>query len=204
MKLRLDRELKDLVGALAQADHLAREGNWAEARDRLQNGRATARRLGLPYARIAWRLCVALDNLGEVEEAFRMALEAIDQDPLAPEYRLSFTIVARRLRERVESLVPQDPSIPRLHALLAANDEADESTHLAMARHLVMQGDLAGARRLLEAVTTVSPNCADAWSLLAEVNAKLGDEEARSRCEVEATAARAAREASIVTHSPAL
>lgn len=169
------------------------------ARSRARSPLATAKRLGLPYARIAWELCIVLDNLGETEEAVQMGVEAVDQDPLAPEYRHSLFLATEKLKSEVSGLDPEDPSIPRLHALLAANDAAEEDTHIALARHLLVRGEGAQARRLLEAVTTLAPNCTEAWRLQAQVNEAVGDDEARDRCEFEALAAQSATDSALAT-----
>lgn len=188
MKTRLNREMKNLLGELKRADDLMDKEQWAQARDILRRGRAAARKEGLAYGLIAWRLCICLDNLGEVEDAFRAAVEAIDQDPLAHPFRHSFTVVGHRLRDIVTAAEIGGPAVPRQYALLVENDAAEDDTHVAMARHLVHAGEAAQAARLLDAVTTLSPNCAEAWRLRAEVERSLGNEDDAARCDLEAMA----------------
>jgi len=197
MKTRLNREMKNLHGELKRADDLMDKEQWAQARDILRRGRAAARKGGLPYGLIAWRLCICLDNLGEVEDAFRAAVEAIDQDPLAHLFRHSFTVVAHRLRDIVAAAEIGDPAVPRQYALLVENDAAEDDTHVAMARHLVRAGEAVQAVRLLDAVTTLSPNFAEAWRLRAEVARVLGNEDDAARCEFEAIATENAVDAAV-------
>lgn len=188
MKTRPNREMKNLLMELKRADDLMEKEQWAQARDILRRGRATAREQGLPYGLIAWRLCICLDNLGDVEDALRAAVEAIDHDPLAHPFRNSFHIVAHRLRGMIAAAEIGDPAVPRQYALLVENDAAEDDTHVAMARHLFHAGEAAQAARLLDAVTTLSPTCAPAWRLRAEVARSLDDEDAATRCDFEAMA----------------
>lgn len=151
----------------------------------------------LPYGLIAWRLCICLDNLGDVEDAFRAAVEAIDQDPLAHPFRRSFAVVAHRLRDIVAAAEAGDPTVPRQYALLVENDAAEDDTHVAMARLLVHAGEAAQTARLLDAVSTLSPTCAQAWRLRAEAARSLGNEDDAARCDFEAMASENAVEAAV-------
>jgi hypothetical protein len=175
----MNRELKNLVVELQRGEKLIAEGNCSEAKEILLRGVAVAKRMGLPYAHIAWQLCMAHDGLDEMEDATRMAVEAIDQDPLSPAYRRAFSIASRQLREQLAARSPDDPSIPRVYALLAENDAAEEDSHLMMARHLLTGGDVAGAMRLLQATTTLSPGGVEAWRLRSKLQREQGVEEGR-------------------------
>jgi len=194
MKHRLDRELKQKAAEMQQAEELMEKGDFVQAVELMRGVRAEARKRRLPHGMVSWRLCVFLDHLDDLEEAFVMAVEAVDQDPLSASIRNSFHIIAKQLRDRLAApdREPADPTTPRLYSLLSENDAAEDSTHLAMARFLVQSGDAAGARRLLDAVTVLSPNCAGAWALLESVAKGVGDEELAKKCEVERLAIEAA------------
>lgn len=186
MKIRPNREMKTLLMELLRAEALMRQEQWNEARELLTRARGYARAQGWPYARIAWSLCVCLDSLGQVEEALRMVVEAIDQDPLATDYRSSFFVVAERLRDLVEKAEEGDPATPARYAMLVEHDAAEAETHVAMARHLLAAGDEPAAAELLEAVTTVAPSCSAAWLLRGELARKQGLTEEADRCGGEA------------------
>lgn len=197
MKIRPNRELKNLLMELNRAEGLANRGEWSEALDILMRGRSVALAKSLPYGRIAWALCVCLDNLGQPEDALRMAVEAIDQDPLVPDFRGSFHIIAGRLREIVAAAKVDDPATPARYALLVDNDAAESETHVAMARHLMAAGGASAVEGLLEAVTTLAPNCGSAWRLREELARSQSREEEASGCEFEALAIENAIEAAV-------
>lgn len=199
MKVRPNREMKELLGEIKRAEDLANDRHYEQARDILLRARSVARTQGLPYGRIAWTLCVCLDYLGHVEEALRMGVEAIDQDPLVPDFRRSFLVVARRLRDIVAASEIGDPATPAHYALLTENDAAENDTHVCMARHLVAAGDATAAAKILEAVTTLSPNSGDAWRLRAEIARSQGLNEAAIGFEFEALAVENAVNAAVET-----
>jgi len=187
MKVRPDREMKDLLVKLGEANGLMKERRWEEARKIYLHGRSYARKRKLPYGELAWCLCVCLDNLGEVEAAFRMAVEAVDQDPFSPQVRESFHVVARRLGDKLAATV-EDPATPARYALLAENDAAESADHLAMAKHLIFAGEPSHAAELLEALTTLAPNLGEPWRLRAQLARSQGLEEEAERMEFEALA----------------
>lgn len=203
MKIRPNREMKELLGELKHAEDLGNQGQWSEARDILMRGRSVARSKGLPYGRIAWILCICLDNLGQVEEAMRMAVEAIDQEPLVPDYRGSFGVIASRLRDLLAAAEVGDPATPAHYALLTQNDAAESETHVAMARHLVAAGDASAAEEILEAVTTLAPNSGAAWRLRADIARTQSLEEKAIGFEFEALAIENAVEAAVETRGGA-
>lgn len=199
MKVRPNREMKNLVADIKRAEEFLNEGKLNEAHEILMRARGIARTQGLPYGRIAWNLCICLDYQGRVEEALRMAVEALDQDPLAPGVRSSFLIVSKRLREIVAAAEVGDPATPVHYALLAQNDAAESDTHVAMARHLLAAGDASAAEELLESVTTLAPNCGSAWRLRADLARSQSREEEAGQYEFEALAIENAIESAVHT-----
>jgi hypothetical protein len=109
-------------------------------------------------------------------------------DPLALALRHSFSVIAAHIRAALKSpeLPGNDPSIPRLWELLARSREADDATHMVMARYQFATGNALEALRLLEGVTSLTPACSEAWLLKAAVAAKLGDHQLAERAASEA------------------
>ncbi len=153
-------------------------GEHAEARRGLAALRAECLRAGLASAHLSWMMAAACDGLGEWEAALTHAREALDQDPLALPYRRSYALILEHVREALadEDRTAGDPTTPRLYALLVEAGTVDAASHLAMARWHLHHGEPAGARRILEALVTLSPSHGAAWQLLAESSRAMGDE----------------------------
>lgn len=190
MKRFLSRELKRKYDELGRAQALEEEGKWAEARELLRETRALARKAGVPHGMVSWRLAVCSDNLGEPEEAMEYAVEALEADPLSGPFRNSFEIVCRRIRDTLADPAwdASDPATARLYELLVRERETDDAAHLAMARHLLVLGEPARARRIVDALVVLSPRRAEAWALLAAIARGEGDEATARSAEVEAAA----------------
>lgn len=199
MKIRPNREMKELHGELQQAHEHMQAARWTEALELLMRGRAYAKENGFPYSKIAWQICICLDSMEELEEALLMSIEAVDQSPLDPDLRGSFLIIARRLREQVEAANVDDPATPARYKLLSECDAAETGTHVAMARHLAHAGEEDAAAELLEAVTTVEPTCAPAWRAWAEIARARGKHDEVLEYELEAIASEQAIEAAVRT-----
>src|SRR5947209_4138345 len=78
-------------------------------------------------------------------------------------------------RAGLERLAERDfaGAIPLLRSSVA-QDPADLPAARALATGLLHQGDAAGARRVLEELTTQTPLSAQAWRLAAQLDWKLG------------------------------
>jgi tetratricopeptide (TPR) repeat protein len=190
MRRFLSRELKRRYDELGRIQALEEEGKWAEAREWFLETRALARKAGIPHGMISWRLAVCSDNLGEPEAAMEYAVEALENDPLAVPFRNSFEIVCKRIRDTLanESWDVSNPATARFYDLLVRERETDDAAHLAMARHLLATGAPARARRILDALSVLSPRRAEAWALLAVIARGEGDEDAARAAEIEAAA----------------
>lgn len=179
-----------LLGELRRAYQLAEEQRAPEALEIYRGLFGEARQAGLDSAHLHWACAVAADYAGELEMAFEQITTAIAKDPLAPPFRHSFDLIARHLRAALAD--PErdadDPSTPRLYALLQRADEADVGAHLAMVRFHLAKGHAAEARALLDAVTLLHPASREAWELLGRVAREAGDVEAAERARVEAAA----------------
>lgn len=185
-----DLRIRDAVWESQRAGRLLDERDWAGAREAFTALRARAAKLGLDSSYLAWGLAVALDNLGEIEMAFETVSEAVQKDPMNPACHHSFDVIASRLRAALAdpARALDDPSTPRLYALLQRAGEADIPSHLAMARHLAHAGKHAEAMRLLDAVVLLAPVSRDAWVQKASLARALGDEALAVSCDAQAAA----------------
>lgn len=185
-----DLRIRDLVWESQRAGRMLDDHAWQEARDAFTALRARVAKLGLGSSYVAWGLAVALDNLGEIEMAFEAVGEAVGEDPMNPACQQSFDVIANRLRASLAdpARTPEDPSTPRLYALLQGAGEADVPSHLAMARHLSHAGKPADAMAILDAVTLLSPVSRDAWLQKAALARVLGNEPLAATCDAQAAA----------------
>jgi tetratricopeptide (TPR) repeat protein len=183
-----DLRIRDAVWESQRAAQLLDERKWDEARDAFTALRARAAKLGVDSSYLAWGLAVALDNLGDYEMAFETVSEAVLKDPMNPGCQHSFDLIANRLRAALAdpSRALDDPSTPRIYALLQRAGEADVPSHLAMARHLAHAGKHAEATRLLDAVVLLAPVSRDAWLEKAALARAAGDEALAASCDGQA------------------
>ena len=180
--------IERITEIVARADRHFDQQELVKARELFLQARAECERAGIESGYLAWRLCVVFDLLKEHQLAFKHAEEALRQDPLAPPFRKSFDIVARTMSRAIEEAQGQPDWVPRFYDLLVRAGEGTDGVHLAMARWLHGRGESKRALKLLEAVTVLSPACADAWSLRAVLCRSLGDEQGARDAEVEAAA----------------
>lgn len=152
---------------------------------------AEATRLGLDSAYLCWVIAIALDEMGELEMAWKQIEKAMAADPLALPVRHSFEVIAGRVRAALAApgRDAADASTPRLYDLLVQAGEADLGAHLAMARYELATGRVADARERAVAVTKLYPASREAWKLLADVARAQGDEVTAASAELEATTA---------------
>ncbi len=92
-----------------------------------------AERLGVDSAYLRWVVAVTHDELGALEMAWEELEKSIAADPLSLPARRSFEIIADRVRAalRAPGRAVDDPSTPRLYAMLIRAGEADlQPVHL--------------------------------------------------------------------------
>lgn len=179
-----------MLADVAKVHEHGERREYAEAKavaEKVLGGLAVA---GVRSAHVLWLLAITNDYLGEVEEAFRLIMEAITVDPMEPNIEKSFTIITDRIRRVLIDSERDiaDESTPRLHGMLVSAGKADELVHVAMARYLEAVGQGVEALKLLDAVLLLSPACRDAWVVKAIVAKNLGREEEALAAEAEAAA----------------
>ncbi len=179
-----------LLGEMRRAYDLVQERRAAEAVGVCRVIVAEARKAGLDSAHMHWALAVACDYSGDLEMAYEEMAVAIAKDPLAPPFRHSFEVITGRIKVALADpeRAADDPSTPRLYALLQRADEVDVDAHLAMARWQLATGKPDAARALVDAVTLLHPTARAAWELKATLAAAAGDLAAAEQARVEAAA----------------
>jgi hypothetical protein len=181
----LSTKLTSLAQEVGRAHQLISSGENAEARSVLQRVLAEGRRAGQTSPFALWCLAVASDNLEDHENSTRYIQEAVALDPLSPQLRHSFDIIANNVRQAL--LSPErpenDPEIPALYELLVRMSEANLETHLRMAQHQVAVGDVTGGHELLDALSKVFPASPQVWNALAAVARLRDDADTVSRCQ---------------------
>jgi predicted Zn-dependent protease len=179
-----------LLGEMRRAYDLVQERRYGEAIDVYRALLAEARQVGLDSAHLHWAYAVACDYSGDLEMAFEQMTTAMAKDPLAPPFRNSFEIVTGRIKAALADpeRADDDPSTPRLYALLQRADEADVGAHLAMARYHLATGRAGEARALVDAVTLLHATSREAWELKARLAAAAGDDATAEKARVEAAA----------------
>jgi tetratricopeptide (TPR) repeat protein len=190
-KRKLTPEMRrTMLADLARLHEHGERREYEEARKLAENITAGLARVGLGSAHISWVRAVLFDYLGELEQAFRLAMEAITLDPVEPNYEKSFCIIVDKLRRALldPERDPADESTPRLHAMLVQAGKADDLVHVALARHLAEVGKGEEALTVLDAVVRLSPVCGDAWTVKAVIARDLGREEEALAAQAEAAA----------------
>lgn len=179
-----------LLGQLRRAHDLVEERRADEAVNVYRELVAEARKAGLDSAHLHWAFAVACDYAGELEMAFEQIGIAIGKDPLAPPFRHSFELITGRIRAALADVerAADDPSTPRLYALLQRGEAVDVPSHLAMVRYHLATGKPAEARALVDAVTLLHPASREAWEAKATVARAAGDAAAEAQARLEAAA----------------
>jgi hypothetical protein len=179
-----------LLGDMRRASDLVQERRPAEAVEVYREITAEARRAGLASAHLHWAFAVACDYSGDLEMAFEQITTAVAKDPLAVPFRHSFDLITRRIKAALADAerAADDPSTPRLYALLQRADEADVGSHLAMARYHLATGKSELARALVDAVTLLHSRSREAWELKATLAAAAGDAATAEQARLEAAA----------------
>lgn len=179
-----------LLGEMRRAWDLVQDRRTGEAVEVYRAVLAEARQVGLDSAHVHWAYGVACDNSGDLEMAFEQMTLAIAKDPLSPPFRHSFEIVTGRIKAALADpeRAADDPSTPRLYALLVRADEVDVGAHLAMVRYHLATGNAEQARALVDAVTLLHAGSREAWEAKAKVAAAAGDTAGAEKARLEAAA----------------
>jgi tetratricopeptide (TPR) repeat protein len=179
-----------LLGEMRRAYDLAQERRAGEAVEVYRGIVAEARKAGLDSAHLHWAFAIACDYSGDLEMAFEQMTTAIAKDPLAVPFRHSFEVITGRIKAALADAerAADDPSTPRLYALLQRAGEADVGAHLAMARYQLATGRPEQARALMDAVTLLHSGSREAWEMKATVAAATGDAAAAEQARLEAAA----------------
>lgn len=167
MRKNLPAKAQELLELQRRADSLLEAENFEEAIDLLREVRDSARKEGWGTATPAYLLSFVYFRQDRLEDAFHLLLESLSQDPLNPQFHAAHQTLMQRMREVIEAkdLPPDDPRIPRYHAILAREGEATVETHLAMVRHLTATEKLDEARKLADALTVLHPEHPEVWRL---------------------------------------
>ncbi len=171
-------QVEEMKDELEAAKKLLDREEWLQARPKYTSLLERAVSLGIESSYLCWGLSLAHERLGDVEEAFRYASEAVVADPMHPTLCYRFTEAAEAMRKRLElsSKKNDDEHLPgRIYAALMRAGETDAQCHLAMARAHLARGQLDAAWTLLESTTLLEPAGVEAWRLLAEVARRRGD-----------------------------
>jgi hypothetical protein len=183
MKISLaDPRLERLSTEVARAQGLVSQGEYPEAKRVFMDALQATRDLGVTSGDVFWGLAVVSDFVLEFRDAVRFCRLALETDPLSPSYRRSWAVIGRRIREALLTGSRGESLIPELHKLAVEAGVADDQAHLRLAQHLLKQGKLDHAQSFLEAFTTLSPSCKEAWMLLADVGRRAGNVDLTERC----------------------
>ena len=164
------REVKRMA---EQCEKLCESGAAPEeVCEKLLAARTELTRLGARSGWLQWQLAIGFDASGAPEKALPEILVAIALDPLVPPFRHSHRVIVGHLREKL--LAAEPVAQGALYEVLLQAGEANETCHLAMARTFAAIGQEDRARRVLEALTVLSPGCVEAWVALAALHGAQG------------------------------
>lgn len=169
-----------------RAAKLTDEERFGEARTVLVKAQELARQHGIKSARLSSQLADCFYMLDEIEDALRACIESLELDPFQVYNRNAFNYITQYARTAIRQYSPVVRAFEPLYELLCSCDAADDLTHVAAARWFFEMGDVERARRILDAVTLLSPACAPAWTALAVLARAEGDEECAVEFEFEA------------------
>lgn len=149
-----------------------------EARECFALALAQARAAGVESPFLTWKLAVALDGEGEVEQALRQSIRAVRLDPFALPYLGSRKLIANRARDVLtsESRPAIGPETTRLYEMLSEIGETTPACHVAMAKHYIALGRLDDGRALLDAASLLFPGDQSVWMAKARILRALGDD----------------------------
>ena len=190
----IDKRTKHLLAGAKRGFDLLDERNPAEALKVFREVLVEAHKAGIESANLLWGVAVASDYTGELEMAFENVTAALALDPLAGPIHHSFDVITRRIREALAApeRVADDPSTPRLYAILVGAGEAEVESHVAMARYHLATGNVPAAGAIADAATLLYPASKVAWDAKAAVATARGDAEGAEFARIEGVAAGAA------------
>lgn len=189
-----NKHTKHLLAGVTRGYELVESRDPAEAMNVYRKVLAQAQNAGIVSAHLYWAYAVACDYAGELEMAFENVTAAITRDPLAMPFRNSFEVIVRRIREALckPDRVTDDPSTPRLYALLVGSGEADVDSHVAMARYHLATGNVEASSAIADAAALFYPTERAVWDVKAAIADARGDAAAAEQARIEAAAAEAA------------
>ncbi len=189
----IDRQTKHLLDGMSHAQDLVNRSDPAEAMKVYAEVLRLARGAGIASAHLHWAYAIACDYAGELGMAFENVSAAVAADPLALPFRNSFDVIAHRIRTALADpgRAVDDPSTPRLYALLVGAGEAEVESHVVMGRHHLAAGNVGAASAIADAAVLFYPTAPGAWELKAEVAAAKGETAAAEAARIEAVAATA-------------
>jgi tetratricopeptide (TPR) repeat protein len=190
----IDKHTKHLLAGAKRGFELMDERNPAEALKVFREVLIEARKAGIESANLLWGVAVASDYTGELEMAFENVTAALALDPLAGPIHHSFEVITRRIREALAApdRATDDPSTPRLYAILVRAGEAEVESHAAMARYHLATGNVPAATAIADAAALLYPASKVAWEAKAAVANARGDAEGAELARIEGVAAGAA------------
>lgn len=162
---------------LCKVRDLASKDAWPEVRQGLATARDYLDQLGESSAYVLWLSAVAADNIHELEEAVRFVTRARVLDRFEPSYAQSERIIFEHLRASLDERGEGgDAQALRSYELLLQHGQADNRSHLTAAYCYLAAGNVEVAARIADALTLLSPSCADAWRLQAVLARRAGNE----------------------------
>jgi hypothetical protein len=186
-----DKRTKHLLTGAKRGFELLDNREPAEALKVFREVIVEARKAGIESANLYWGCAVASDYTGEMEMAFENVTAALALDPLAGPIHHSFDVITRRIRDALSDpeRAVDDPSTPRLYAILVGAGEAEVESHVAMTRYHLAAGNVAAAGAIADAAALFYPNAPSAWEAKAAVATARGDAEGPEQARIEAAAA---------------
>ena len=190
----IDKHTKHLLAGAKRGFELLDERNPPEALRVFREVLVEARKAGIKSANLLWGVAVASDYPGELEMAFENVTAALALDPLAGPIHHSFEVITRRIREALSSpeRAVDDPSTPRLYAILVRAGAAEVESHAAMARYHLATGNVTAAGAIADAAALLYPASKVAWEAKGSVATACGDVEGAELARIEGMAAGAA------------
>jgi hypothetical protein len=187
----IDKQTKHLLRGMKRGFELMDERNPADALKVFREVQAEARKAGVESAQLLWGVAVASDHTGELEMAFENVTAALALDPLAPPIHHSFDVITRRIRDALSSpeRAVDEPSTPRLYAILVGAGEAEVESHAAMARYHLATGNVPAATAIADAAALLYPASKAAWEAKAAVATARGDAAGAEEARIEGIAA---------------
>ena len=182
------RTQKEINGDLEKLNQLTESRELDEALALVERLNKEAAGMGVTSAFLNWQTAIVYDYRGQAELAFSHIQTALALDPFVRPFFDSKEIIVTRIRGMLADTKwkADDEATPRLWKMLSQAGEADDATHLALARYHLATGNAPEALRVVDALTVLRPALRDAWLLKAEIGTKLNDAGMAERARVEA------------------